>query len=100
MFALTSTLGVRETPVSRVALERDWRTVARARRRASGSRWALRAGRIVTATPEFDDAAALARARDVPVRQVLDEAVAAAEAAALRPGRTGGAPPPQAGAAI
>ncbi|GEL20272.1 hypothetical protein PA7_41090 [Pseudonocardia asaccharolytica DSM 44247 = NBRC 16224] len=30
--------------------------------------------------------AALARARKVPVRQVLDEAVAAAEAAMLRPG--------------
>ena len=46
----------------------------------------LRAGHIVHATPEFEDAADLARTRRVPVRQVLDEAVAAAEAAALRPG--------------
>jgi pyridinium-3,5-bisthiocarboxylic acid mononucleotide nickel chelatase len=53
-------------------------------------------------TPEFEDAAALARARDVPVRQVLDEALAAAAAAGLRPGTTWMARPPtdQAGAAI
>jgi uncharacterized protein (DUF111 family) len=57
----------------------------------------LRAGRIVHATPEFEDVAALAAERGVPVREVLDEAVAAAETAALRPG----APwPPQPGAAI
>jgi uncharacterized protein (TIGR00299 family) protein len=85
IFGLTSTIGVREAPVSRVALDRDWRAVA-----LSGGevriKVALRADRIVHATPEFDDAAALARARDVPVRQVLDEAIAAAEAAMLRPG--------------
>src|SRR5829696_3751200 len=85
VFALTSTIGVREAPVSRVALERDWRAVA-LRGGEVRIKVALRAGRIVHATPEFDDAAALARARDVPVRQVLDEAVAAAEAAMLRPG--------------
>lgn len=85
IFALTSTIGIREVPVSRVALDRDWRAVA-----LHGGevriKVALRAGRIVHATPEFDDAAALARTRDVPVRQVLDEAIAAAEAAMLRPG--------------
>ena len=85
IFALTSTLGVRETAVSRVGLERDWRTVA-----LSGGevrvKVGLRAGRIVQATAEFDDAATLARARHIPVRQVLDEATAAADAAGLRPG--------------
>src|SRR5690349_4320279 len=85
VFALTSTLGVREHPVSRVALERAWRSVA-----VPGGnvqvKVGLRAGRIVTATPEFDDAAALARTRGVPVGQVLDEATAAAGAAGLRPG--------------
>jgi uncharacterized protein (TIGR00299 family) protein len=85
VFALTSTIGVRETPVSRVALRRDWRAVA-LRGGEVRIKVAVRAGLIVHATPEFDDAAALALARDVPVRQVLDEAVAAAEAAMLRPG--------------
>ena len=85
MFTLTSTLGVREPPVSRLALHRDWRTVV-VRGGNLRIKVGLRAGRIVHATPEFEDAADLARARRVPVRQVLDEAVAAAEAAALRPG--------------
>ncbi len=85
IFALTSTIGVRETHVSRAALHRDWQPVA-LRGGEVRIKVALRAGRIVHATPEFDDAAALAQARDVPVRQVLDEAVAAAEAAMLRPG--------------
>ena len=100
VFALTSTIGVREAPVSRVALDRDWRAVA-----LTGGevriKVALRAGRIMHATPEFDDAAALARARNVPVRQVLDEAIAAAEAAMLRPGaQWPGEPCVQDGAAI
>jgi pyridinium-3,5-bisthiocarboxylic acid mononucleotide nickel chelatase len=47
---------------------------------------ALRAGRIVKATPEFDEAAILTHAREEPVRQVLDEAVAAATVATLIPG--------------
>jgi pyridinium-3,5-bisthiocarboxylic acid mononucleotide nickel chelatase len=96
VLSLTSTLGVREHPVSRTALERDWRTVA-VRGGHVRVKVGLRAGRIVHATPEFEDVAALADARGVPAREVLDEAVAAAEAAALR----SGAPwPPQVGAAI
>jgi uncharacterized protein (TIGR00299 family) protein len=101
VFALTGTLGVRESRVHRVALDRDWRAVA-----LSGGevrvKVGLHDGRITVVTPEFDDAAALARARDVPVRQVLDEALAAAAAAGLRPGTTWVAQPPtdQAGAAI
>jgi uncharacterized protein (TIGR00299 family) protein len=86
VFTLTSTLGVREVPVSRVALERAWRTVP-----LSGGdvriKVGLRAGRIVAATPEFDDVAGLARARGVPVHHVLAEAVAAADAVSLRPGQ-------------
>ena len=93
IFALTSTLGVRETPVSRVGLARGWRTVAL----PGGEvrvKVGLRAGRIAAATAEFEDAAALARDRRVPVRQVLDEATAAADAAGLRPGAPwkGGSP--------
>ncbi len=85
VFTLTSTLGVREAPVDRVGLQRDWQAVAL----AGGDvrvKLGLRAGRIVQATAEFEDAAALARARGLPVRQVLDEATAAAEATGLRPG--------------
>ncbi|HET6731363.1 MAG TPA: nickel pincer cofactor biosynthesis protein LarC [Mycobacterium sp.] len=101
VFALTSTIGVRETQVSRVALHRDWQAVT-LRGGEVRIKVALRADRIVHATPEFDDAAALARARDVPVRQVLDEAVAAADAAMLRPGARWSSAPgePQDGAAI
>jgi hypothetical protein len=85
IFALTPTLGVRETPVSRVGLTRGWRAVAL----PGGEvrvKVGLRAGRIATATAEFEDAAELARARNVPVQQVLGEATVAADAAGLRPG--------------
>jgi len=85
MFRLTSTLGVREAPVSRAGLARDWQTVALPGG-AVRIKVGLRTGRIVQTTAEFEDAAALARARGVPVRQVLDEATAAAEAAGLSPG--------------
>lgn len=95
VFTLTSTLGVRETPVSRVGLQRGWRAVAL----PGGDvriKVGLRAGRILQATAEFEDAAELAGARGVPVRWVLDEATAAAAAAGLVPG----APWRQDGAAI
>jgi hypothetical protein len=45
---------------------------------------AHRDGLVVQATPEYDDVARLARDTDRPVRAVLAEAVAAAEAAGLR----------------
>jgi pyridinium-3,5-bisthiocarboxylic acid mononucleotide nickel chelatase len=99
VFTLTPTLGVRETPVSRVGLQRDWRAVTL----PGGDvriKVGLRAGRIAVATAEFEDAAELARARGVPVRQVLDEATAAAEAAGLGPGAPWSPPSPQHGAAI
>jgi uncharacterized protein (DUF111 family) len=85
VFTLTGTLGVRESPVHRVALARDQRVVA-----VTGGtvrvKAGLRAGRVVRATPEFDDAARIAAARGLPVRQVLEEAAAAAAAAGLRAG--------------
>jgi uncharacterized protein (DUF111 family) len=100
VFTLTSTLGVRETPVTRVGLQRDWRTVTL----PGGDvriKVGLRAGRIAVATAEFEDAAELARARAVPVRQVLDEVAAAAAAAGLRSGAPWpGASQRQDGAAI
>jgi pyridinium-3,5-bisthiocarboxylic acid mononucleotide nickel chelatase len=97
VFTLTPTLGVRETQVARVGLQRDWRPVTL----PGGDvriKVGLRAGRIAAATAEFEDAAELAGARGVPVRQVLDEAAAAAEDAGLRPGAPWS--PRQDGAAI
>jgi pyridinium-3,5-bisthiocarboxylic acid mononucleotide nickel chelatase len=84
VFTLTGTLGIRETPVSRTALDRDWEPVALPGGQVR-VKLGLRDGRIVVATPEFEDAAELARRRGLPVRQVLDEAAAAAAARGLHP---------------
>ena len=85
MFGLTGTLGVRETPVRRTALGRDWVPIAL----PDGEvrvKLGLRDGLVAVVTPEFEDAAALAGVRGVPVRQILDEALAEAAARGLRPG--------------
>ncbi|MGV0791637.1 nickel pincer cofactor biosynthesis protein LarC [Mycolicibacterium sp. XJ1819] len=85
IFALTGTLGVRVTEVVRNALDREVLAVEL----PDGQiriKLGLRDGVIDVATPEFDDAAALARRRGAPVRQVLDEASAAAAARGLRRG--------------
>jgi pyridinium-3,5-bisthiocarboxylic acid mononucleotide nickel chelatase len=86
IFELTSTIGVREAAVTRMALDRFWvpLTVAGGRVRL---KVAHRGGEIVHATPEFDDAAEVAAGRSVPVRRVLEEAVAAAEREGFVPGR-------------
>lgn len=86
VFTLTSTFGIREYAVDRVALQRDWRTVT-----VSGQSVRIKlsldaAGLIRHATPELDDAVSAARVTGLPLRQVLDEANAAAEASSLRPG--------------
>jgi pyridinium-3,5-bisthiocarboxylic acid mononucleotide nickel chelatase len=86
IFELTSTIGVREVAVTRTALDRFWVSVP-----VAGGRIRLkvahRGGEVVHATPEFDDAVQVAADRSVPVRRVLEEAVAAAERAGLVPGR-------------
>jgi pyridinium-3,5-bisthiocarboxylic acid mononucleotide nickel chelatase len=86
IFELTSTIGVREVPVTRIALDRFWVPLP-----VTGGRVrikvAYRDGEILQATPEFDDAAQVAAERSVPVRRVLEEAVAAAEHEGLVPGR-------------
>jgi pyridinium-3,5-bisthiocarboxylic acid mononucleotide nickel chelatase len=85
IFELTSTIGVREVAVTRTALDRFWVPVP-----VAGGRIRLkvahRGGEVVHATPEFDDAVQVAADRSVPVRRVLEEAVAAAERAGLVPG--------------
>ena len=85
IFELTSTIGVREVAVSRVALGRTWVPVLVAGDRVR-IKVAHRGGEVVHATPEFDDAAEIAAARSVPVRQVLEEAIAAAQSEGLVPG--------------
>ncbi len=86
IFELTSTNGVREVAVSRTALDRLWVPLS-----VPGGRVRIkvahRGGEIVHATPEFDDVAEAAAARSVPVRRVLEEAIAAAEQEGLVPGR-------------
>jgi len=80
----TSTLGVRTSAVEREVLDRAWVDVelpgdgGRVRVKVAG-----RAGRVLHATPEFEDAAALAAATGRGVREVLEQAVAAATIAGL-----------------
>lgn len=86
VFALTSTIGIREVEVQRTALDRVTRTV----HIADGEvrvKVALSEGVVVHATPEFDDVAALADRAGVPVRQMLAAAVAEVERAGLGSGR-------------
>ena len=85
VLSLTSTIGVRETEVVRTALDRTWVSVP-VGDSAVRVKVAHRNGEILHATTEFADAAALAGRRGIPVRQVLDEAGAAADAHGLRPG--------------
>jgi uncharacterized protein (TIGR00299 family) protein len=86
VFRHTTTFGVREHPVERSALSRDWFPVpvrggqVRVKVSLDGS------GRVVHATPEFDDAGALAGSTGLPVREILEEATAAARAAGVAVG--------------
>jgi uncharacterized protein (TIGR00299 family) protein len=86
IFELTSTIGVREVAVTRIALDRFWVPLP-----VTGGQVRLkvahRGGEVVHATPEFDDAPEVAAERSVPVRRVLEEAVAAAEREGFVPGR-------------
>ena len=85
VLAQTSTIGVRQSHVTRWALARSWVDV-----HVDGQRIpvkvAHRDGRIVQATPEFSDVEAAARALARPVRDVLEQAIAAGVAAGLVPG--------------
>jgi len=85
MMASTSTIGVRETPVSRTALGRGWVDVA-----VSGAvvpvKIAHRDGRIWQVTPEFDETEQLAHTRAEPTRSVLQRVADAARTAGLAEG--------------
>jgi uncharacterized protein (DUF111 family) len=82
MFELTSTSGIREVTVHRTALRRGSVPVSVMDGQVR-IKVAYLDGEIIHATPEFEDAAAIAVARAVPVRRVLEEAIAAAAQAGL-----------------
>jgi uncharacterized protein (DUF111 family) len=92
MFRHTSTLGIREQVLRKVALPRAFVDV-----QVAGGTVAVKVGHrdgvIVQVMPEFDQVATLAREQGRPERLVLHDATVAAAAAGL----TVGAPlPPQA----
>lgn len=69
----STTLGVRARPIDRVKAARRFETVTT---RWGDVRLKLRGwkGRVIDAMPEYDDCLALARAADIPIRAVWNEA--------------------------
>jgi uncharacterized protein (TIGR00299 family) protein len=80
IFATTSTIGLRVVPVGKVALERASSSVEVLGGRV-GVKVATSNGRVVNVSVEYEDVATLARELDVPVKEVLRAASAAAEEA-------------------
>jgi pyridinium-3,5-bisthiocarboxylic acid mononucleotide nickel chelatase len=72
-FVESTTIGVRATPVSRTRAPRRFETVTT---RWGDVRLKLRAwdGRVLGATPEYDDCLRLSRARGAPIREIWAEA--------------------------
>jgi hypothetical protein len=73
----TSTIGLRALPVTKVALERSQHTVEVLGGRV-GVKVARSGGQVRNVSVEFDDVAALAGALQLPVKEVLRAATAAA----------------------
>jgi hypothetical protein len=97
VFASTSTIGMRIVPVAKVALERLQATVEVLGSRV-GVKIAVHRDRLVNVSVEYEDVAAVAAERGLPVKEVLRAATAAAQAAypvtpAGLPTRSGDAPP-------
>jgi pyridinium-3,5-bisthiocarboxylic acid mononucleotide nickel chelatase len=80
VFATTTSIGLRVVPVGKVALERVHTSVA-VLGGTVGAKVAVHDGRVVNVSVEYEDVAALARSADLPVKEVLRAATAAAEAA-------------------
>lgn len=76
LFAETPTLGVRSYAVRRRALEREFVTVE-TEFGTIAVKVARKAGRVVGATPEYEDCRAAALAHEVPLRVVQEAAVGA-----------------------
>jgi uncharacterized protein (DUF111 family) len=79
VFAATSTIGLRVVPVGKVALERVQASVEVLGGQV-GVKVAVDGGRVVNVSVEYEDVSALARKLDLPVKEVLRAATAAAEA--------------------
>ena len=77
IFTHTTTIGVREIPLGKTALDREMRTVEVAGHEVH-VKLALHHGVVMNAQPEYEDLAAVARATGRPIKDVLVEAVAAA----------------------
>ena len=75
LFEESTTLGVRAHAVERRALDRAWVTVETRHGPVRVKEGRLE-GRLVNAQPEYEDALAAARARGVPVKEVIADAVA------------------------
>ncbi|MGW0246168.1 nickel pincer cofactor biosynthesis protein LarC [Nocardia goodfellowii] len=91
LFTETSTIGLRRIDVRKTALARTWIDVP-----LEGGTVRVKIahsdGRIIQATPEFEDAATLARSTGRPVRVVLQDATMQAAAQGSTPGsQVGGA---------
>jgi pyridinium-3,5-bisthiocarboxylic acid mononucleotide nickel chelatase len=76
VFRQTSTIGVREIPIGKTALDREMRTVEVAGHRVQ-VKLALHQGRVVNAQPEYDDVVRVSTATGRPVKEVLADAIAA-----------------------
>ncbi len=76
VFRHTTTIGLREQPVGKTALDRAMRTV-QVDGHAVHVKIALHEGRVVNAQPEYDDVARAAAMTGRPVKEVLADAVAA-----------------------
>ena len=80
LFRETSTIGLREREVTKRSLDRAVETVTLADGAEIRVKVARLDGEVVNAVPEFDDVATLATKRQQPVKTVLAEAAAAANA--------------------
>jgi uncharacterized protein (TIGR00299 family) protein len=76
IFRQTSTIGVRETPIGKHALERQMRTVL-VDGRTVHVKLALHNGSVVNAQPEYDDVVRVAEETNQPAKEVLAAAIAA-----------------------
>jgi uncharacterized protein (TIGR00299 family) protein len=87
-FEHSSTIGVRSRPVARTVLERS-RAVVKTAHGEVPVKLSAWQGRVLSATPEFEDCRRLASAAGVPVRVVLTAAAAAAQALLSSPAAHG-----------
>jgi hypothetical protein len=84
VFTETTTIGLRETAVHKHALDRAEKSIAVAGHRVR-VKTATLGGVLVNAQPEYDDVLAAANAAGRPVKAMMAEATAAAQAAGLVP---------------